>query len=174
MTLKVIESAAVHSRPAPAQVVRVAWGGSKLFASDQSFTVHATDDLEVWSVVLQHTHSITALETSPNGGLLAVGDSNRIITILNTADLTVLHSWPYHTSLVSSIAWHSGSDILVSCSVDRNIILWSVAKGGPLETILDTHRFGVNAVCFIEADLATTVVSAGADGVLRFWRCLLA
>lgn len=173
-TVKIISGTSTRSLQTPGVPGKVSWGGHKLFVSDESNAINATSDLETWTVVLSHTHTVSVLEISPNGELLAVGDSNRYVTILTTAEGLVQHSWPFHSSLVSSIAWHSGNNVLVSSSVDKSIIVWSIAKGGPLATMLDTHRLGVNAVTFIEADLRSTVVSAGADGVLRFWNCSLA
>lgn len=43
-----------------------------------------------------------------------------------------------HTKEIYDLAWSKNSDILVSCGLDKNVIVWDVKKGKQLQT-LDGH-----------------------------------
>lgn len=63
--------------------------------------------------------NITALSFSPDGTLLAAGDSNGKIIVYSLPDGSVkTSSWAFHTARIASIAWSPSGERAVSGSLD--------------------------------------------------------
>jgi WD40 repeat protein len=114
-----------------------------------------------------HRGELTCLRMSPNGLMIAAGDSNREIVIWDAVSTERLVSgFVYHTSRVTSLSWGSTSTLLVSAAVDGCVILWDVEKKKKLDVIRNAHNGVVNTVLFIRDDL---VASGGSDAVVKTW-----
>ncbi|KMU72872.1 WD domain, G-beta repeat containing protein [Coccidioides immitis RMSCC 3703] len=96
---------------------------------------------------------ITAMAFSPDGSLLAAGDSRGRIVVFKAADGTVVTDrWTAHTGRVASLAWNSKGTQLVSGALDTNIFVWSLERPGDWLEAPNAHKEGVNAVAWIADD----------------------
>ncbi|CAG8441277.1 17396_t:CDS:10 [Dentiscutata heterogama] len=111
--------------------------------------------------------AITAIAYSPNGSLLAVGDSQGKIYVYDTGSKEVkISEWCFHTARIYSIAWSPDSLHLVSGSLDTNIYVWSVEKPSSRIAIKGAHQVSVSGVTFLDNN---TVSSVGQDACLKTW-----
>ncbi|KAL0578997.1 WD40 repeat-like protein [Marasmius crinis-equi] len=116
--------------------------------------------------------AVTALSFSPDGNLLASGDTSGRICLFDVKEKKLITSrWSFHSARVSSLAWTSDSKHCVSGSLDTHVYVWSVAK--PLKNIAlkNVGLGGVNAVLWLDsADGKTgTLASAGFDACVKVW-----
>ncbi|EDV24340.1 uncharacterized protein TRIADDRAFT_57715 [Trichoplax adhaerens] len=121
---------------------------------------------EITKVSVRGTPSHLAY--SPNGELLAVGDSQRCLTVMATKAYSVtLHSWSYHTARVSYLAWSPDSTYIASGGIDSNVILWSVADAGKKAIVKGAHPMSpVNGIVWLDN---SSFVSVGSDCCTRLW-----
>lgn len=73
------------------------------------------------------TAQITALAFSPDGSLLAAGNSSGKIVVYETNSWEVkTDRWSAHTARVTSIAWNTEGTHAVSGGLDTNVFVWYV------------------------------------------------
>ncbi|KAI0356078.1 WD40 repeat-like protein [Trametes cingulata] len=110
---------------------------------------------------------VSALAFSPNGGLLASGDSSGKIVLYDVKERkTVTSRWSFHSGRIHSLAWTADGKHCASGSLDTHVYVWSVEKPMKNVAIKNAGPGGVNAVFWLgEKELA----SAGADGCVRRW-----
>jgi WD40 repeat protein len=111
-------------------------------------------------------NAVLALAFSPDGKQLAVGGSDAMIHIFNTADGKIVRSIAGHTSSVTALAYHPTGTLLVSGSKDRTIRLWNPANGQSYKS-LEGHTSWVQGVVFLAQ--GTRLASVGADQTVRLW-----
>ncbi|EEP76084.1 conserved hypothetical protein [Uncinocarpus reesii 1704] len=112
---------------------------------------------------------ISAMAFSPDGSLLAAGDSRGRIVVFKAEDGSIVTDrWTAHTGRVTSMAWSSNGTQLVSGGLDTNIFVWSLDRRGDWLEAPNAHKEGVNAVAWIADD--SKVASAGADGAVKIWQ----
>ncbi|RPD61277.1 WD40 repeat-like protein [Lentinus tigrinus ALCF2SS1-6] len=111
--------------------------------------------------------TVSALAFSPDGTLLASGDSSGKIVLYNASERkTVTTRWSFHSGRVNSLAWTADGQHCASGSLDTHVYVWSVAKPIKNIAIKNAGPGGVNAVFWVNhGELA----SAGADGCVRLW-----
>ncbi|TFK88146.1 WD40 repeat-like protein [Polyporus arcularius HHB13444] len=111
--------------------------------------------------------TVSALAFSPDGALLASGDSSGKIVLYDVAERkTVTTRWSFHSGRVNSLAWTADGQHCASGSLDTHVYVWSVAKPMKNIAIKNAGPGGVNAVFWVkDGELA----SAGADGCVRLW-----
>ncbi|KAJ3848746.1 WD40-repeat-containing domain protein [Lentinula lateritia] len=115
---------------------------------------------------------VSALAFSPDGNLLASGDSSGGISLFDVKEKKLITSrWSFHTARVNSLSWTSDSKHCASGSLDTHVYIWSVAK--PLKNIAikNAGARGVNAVLWIDNSDGKTgqLVSSGADASVKVW-----
>ncbi|KAK7462716.1 WD40 repeat-like protein [Stygiomarasmius scandens] len=124
-------------------------------------------------VTLEENKSVvSALAFSPDGKLLASGDSSGRIALFDVPEKKHITSrWSFHSARINSLAWTSDSKHCASGSLDTHVYIWSVAK--PLKNIAlkNVGPGGVNGVLWVDAAEGGKgkLVSAGADGCVRVW-----
>ncbi|KAI0690233.1 WD40 repeat-like protein [Cerioporus squamosus] len=111
--------------------------------------------------------AVSALAFSPDGALLASGDSSGKIVLYDVRERkTVTTRWSFHSGRVNSLAWTADGQHCASGSLDTHVYVWSVAKPMKNIAIKNAGPGGVNAVFWLkDGELA----SAGADGCVRLW-----
>ncbi|RDX44431.1 WD40 repeat-like protein [Lentinus brumalis] len=111
--------------------------------------------------------TVSALAFSPDGALLASGDSSGKIVLYDVGERkTVTTRWSFHSGRVNSLAWTADGQHCASGSLDTHVYVWSVAKPMKNIAIKNAGPGGVNAVFWVkDGELA----SAGADGCVRLW-----
>lgn len=112
---------------------------------------------------------VSALAFSPDGSLLAVGDSRGRILVYKVADGSLVNDrWTAHTARVTSLAWDESNTYVVSGSVDTNIFVWSMNSPGDWLQVTNAHKEGVNGVAWVAG--SSKVASAGADAAVKIWK----
>jgi WD40 repeat protein len=112
-----------------------------------------------------HKSGVTALAFSPNGQVIASGDSSRLIYLWNSATGEVTRTLSYHTLRVTSLTFDSAGSLLLSGSVDCAVVLYDTNSNR--KRMQDcAHRGGVSAVTFGRNG---ELFSAGADNAIRRW-----
>lgn len=112
---------------------------------------------------------VTAMAFTPDGSLLAAGDSRGRIVVFKTADGSIVTDrWTAHTGRITSVAWNSKGTQLVSGGLDTNVFVWSLERPGDWLQASNAHKEGVNAVAWIADGLK--VASAGVDGAVKIWQ----
>ncbi|KAF7589103.1 WD40 repeat-like protein [Aspergillus hancockii] len=111
---------------------------------------------------------VSALAFSPDGSLLAVGDSRGRVLVYKVSDGTVVTDrWTAHTSRITSIAWNEDGTHVVSGALDTNIFVWSLANPGDWLQVSNAHKEGVNGVAWVAK---SKIASAGADAAVKVWK----
>ncbi|KAI0716528.1 WD40 repeat-like protein [Earliella scabrosa] len=111
--------------------------------------------------------AVSALAFSPDGALLASGDSSGKIVLYNVAERkTVTTRWSFHSGRIHSLAWTADGQHCASGSLDTHVYIWSVAKPMKNIAIKNAGPGGVHAVFWLKDN---EVASAGADGCVRVW-----
>lgn len=143
-------------------------------ASDSTIRIHTISGSSITESKKIITRSIvTTVSYSPDGSLLAAGDSSGKITLFEVSGgeyKVKTTRWAFHTARVESIVWNSEGTHVVTGSLDTNVFIYSVAN--PVKNLKagNAHMGGVNAVGWEGGD----VVSVGADGCVKRWAVTLA
>lgn len=117
------------------------------------------------TVIKGHRGTIQTVRYSPDGKLLAVGDKFREIIVYDTSDYSPKYTeLLFHSGAVTDLDWSSDSKYLVSCSLDKNVIVWDFANGKHISKT--AHYQGVRSVVFLNG---SSVLSAGAGYNLKKW-----
>jgi WD40 repeat protein len=132
------------------------------------YTVDGNHKLSIKEKLTASTAQITSLAFSPNGSLIATGNSSGKIIVYDTSSWEVkTDRWSAHTARVTSIAWNSESTYAVSGGLDTNIFVWSLKSPGKRVKAANAHKDGVNGVTWIDGD--KKIASAGGDAALKIW-----
>ncbi|KAJ7468007.1 WD40-repeat-containing domain protein [Mycena latifolia] len=115
---------------------------------------------------------LSALEFSPDGTMLAAGDSSGRIVLFDVKEKTMITGrWSFHSARINSLTWTADSKHCASGSLDTHVYVWSVAN--PIRNIAlkNAGPGGVNAVLWVGGSTGKsgTLASAGADGCVRLW-----
>ncbi len=98
---------------------------------------------------LSNSYDVLSVNFSPDGTMLATGDSNNEIKIWDTTAWTVSETLTGHTASVTSLAWSADGTMLASgsSSTSDNIKIWNTSTWVADQTL--THgSVGVNSVVF--------------------------
>ncbi|KAL1993423.1 hypothetical protein VTN49DRAFT_3372 [Thermomyces lanuginosus] len=113
-------------------------------------------------------NAVSALSFSPDGSLLAIGETRGRVLVHRAADGSlVVDRWTAHTGRVTGLAWNDRGTHLVSGALDTNIFVWSLAKPGDWIEGLHAHKEGVTAVAWLGE---TKIASVGADAAVKIWK----
>ncbi|MEO1394928.1 MAG: NB-ARC domain-containing protein [Cyanobacteria bacterium J06634_5] len=137
------------------------------------YEVNFTDSDLARSVFNQPFGSIRTMSFSPDGQVLATGDTNSEIWLWQTAfspasgDIkSHISTLQGHQNWVCSVAFSPDGNRLVSGSADRTIRLWNAHTGECLQT-LTGHENWVMSVAF--SPDGNRLVSGSADRTIRLW-----
>ena len=110
---------------------------------------------------------VTSAAFSPGGGLIATSRGN--FARIWDVD-TGLERWvsPRHTGTVTDVAFSPTGDQLVTGSVDTIARIWDTTTGELVATHFGHTGLGINDVDFSPDVEAHAIVTAGADGTLRY------
>ncbi len=118
------------------------------------------------SVFAESLESIVSVTFSPDGTLLATGDTSGDIYLWGVADGKKLSSFKGHTGNIQSVAFSPDGKILASASYDHTVRLWEVSTGQCLN-VLEGHARWVWSVAF--SPDGKTLASGAVDSTIRLW-----
>jgi len=108
-----------------------------------------------------HRGPLSAIAFSPNGKLLASGDTNREIILWDVQAKAIKYQgWVFHSARINSLAWSPDNVHLASGSLDQNIFIWNADAPASRIQIKNSHHLGVNVVIWLDEN---TVASGGQD-----------
>jgi WD40 repeat protein len=151
----------------------IAASGSLVAVGDDAnvvhvYTVDSSHKLSPKEKLTKSTAQITALAFSPNGSLLAVGNSSGKIVAYETNSWDIkTDRWSAHTARVTCIAWNKEGTHAVSGGLDTNVFVWSVKAPGKRVKASNAHKDGVNGVAWVDG--GKKVASTGGDASLKIW-----
>jgi WD40 repeat protein/transcriptional regulator with XRE-family HTH domain len=109
---------------------------------------------------------IFSVAFSPNGKLLATGDTNGEIRLYEVANSQQLMTCKGHTGWIWSVTFSSDDQVLASGSNDQTIKLWDTSTGQCLKT-LEGHSGGVRSVTFSPG--GQVIASGSDDQTVKLW-----
>ena len=136
----------------------------------QPITLHRVNFKEAdlsQSVFAETLGSILTLAFSPDGKLLATGDTDFKIHLWDVATGEQRLSWQGHDDWIRSIAFSPNGQLLATGSEDVTIRLWEVKTGRCLNT-LTGHETWVRSVTF--SPDGQTLASSSDDRTIRLWQ----
>ncbi|GAX37026.1 NB-ARC domain-containing protein [Nodularia sp. NIES-3585] len=118
------------------------------------------------SVFTETFGGIASVAFSPNGELLATGDTNGEIRLYQVADWKQLQICQGHINWVPSLAFSPDGSILASSSSDHTVKLWDTNTGQCLQTLRE-HEHEVWTIAF--SPDGNTLVSGSNDRTMKLW-----
>ncbi|WP_242717025.1 WD40 domain-containing protein [Microcoleus vaginatus] len=110
--------------------------------------------------------SVRSVIFSPDGKLLATGDSDGVVRLWEASTGREILTCKGHTNVVESVAFSPDGEILASASYDKIIKLWDVQTGECLK-VLQGHTESVMSVTF-NPD-GNILASGSFDRTIRLW-----
>ncbi|CAG8586963.1 14992_t:CDS:2, partial [Acaulospora colombiana] len=137
--------------PSPSGAIAINPSGTEIAVGSEDAKVRIyrvnNAELEEKERLTDNRGAITAIAYSPDGSLLAVGDSlGKIIAYDAESKKNKEFYWGFHTAKVNSIAWSPDSLHAASGSLDTNVYVWSVEKPTKNVAIKGAHQVNVNGL----------------------------
>lgn len=107
-----------------------------------------------------------SIDLSPDGQVMAVGDSIGNIYLWNISTTQLLTTLEGHIGWVWSVAFSPDGNLLVSGSADSSVRLWNVESGQCLQ-VLTAHTSDVRSVSF--SPDGQQLASSSEDKTVRLW-----
>ena len=118
------------------------------------------------SVFAETFGGVLSVAFSPDGKLLALGDTNGDIRLYQVSNWQQLLICKGHTNWVLSLAFSPNSSIFASGSIDHTVKLWDVRTGQCLKTLCG-HEHEIWSVAF--SPDGNTLASASDDQTIKLW-----
>ncbi|MBV6623459.1 MAG: NACHT domain-containing protein [Rivularia sp. (in: Bacteria)] len=110
--------------------------------------------------------NVGAVAFSPDGKLLATGDSSNMVRLWDTNNGKQIQIFEGHTHTVNSVAFSWDGKQVISASVDTTIRLWDI-KSGKCIRIFKGHIHWVASVAFHPDK--KIIASGSGDKTIKFW-----
>jgi WD40 repeat protein len=132
------------------------------------FTVDSSNKLSPKEKLTKSLAYISTLSFSPDGSLLAVGNSQGKIVVYDTSSWEIkTDRWSSHTARVTSIAWNKEGTHAVSGAWDTHIHVWSLKAPGKRVKAANAHKDGVSGVAWVDG--GSKIISSGGDAAVKIW-----
>ncbi|KST65699.1 WD40 domain-containing protein [Mastigocoleus testarum] len=118
------------------------------------------------SVFSETFGGVVSVAFSPDGKLLAMGDTNGEIRLYQVSDWKQLLIYKDHTNWVVSLAFSPNGKTIASGSMDYTVSLWDISTGQSLQTF-QGHDNEVWSVAF--SPDGDTLVSGSDDQTIKLW-----
>jgi WD40 repeat protein len=113
-----------------------------------------------------HSGSVTSVDWSPDGSLIASGSFDKSVRIWDEGNAREVATLTGHTQSVESVDWSPDGKVIASGSFDKKVLLWDVATHDVIATL--DHPSYVNSVAW--SPDGTALATACDDGKVRIWR----
>jgi predicted NACHT family NTPase len=136
------------------------------FSSASLRRVNFTEANLADSVFTRVLETVWSVAFSPDGKLLAIGDSNGVVQLLEATSNRELLSCKGHSNSIRSVAFSPDGEILASGSSDHTVRLWNIRNGECLN-ILPGHTSQVLSVAFsLDGEM---LASGSSDHTVKLW-----
>ncbi len=117
-------------------------------------------------VFVETLGGIFSVAFSPNGKLLATGDTNNEIRLYQVVDGQQMLTCRGHAGWVRSVTFSPNGDIMASGSDDQTVRLWNVSTGQCVAN-LQGHSSGIQSIAF--STNGHMLASSSEDKTVKFW-----
>ncbi len=131
----------------------------------QLHRVNFANSMFTKSVFTQIIGAVLSVAFSPDGKLLAAGETNGNIRLWQISDGQLFLTLEGHTDQISSIAFSPDGHILASGNDDKSIKLWEIPSGRLIRTLEDT--IGICSVNF--SPDGQTLAAGNYDHTVKLW-----
>ncbi|WP_413199683.1 NB-ARC domain-containing protein [Nostoc piscinale] len=121
------------------------------------------------SVFAETFGGVLSIAFSPNGKLLAMGDTNGEIRLYQVTNCNQVLTFQGHTNWVPSLSFSPDGSILASSSSDHTVKLWNSHTGQCLKT-LQEHEHEVWTIAF--SPDGKTLVTGSNDRTIKLWNVI--
>jgi WD40 repeat protein len=111
---------------------------------------------------------IWSIDISPDGQIVASGDSNGRINLWNVKEEKLIRTLTEHQSSVSGLAFSPDGEVLASAGSDNTVKIWNPATGELLDTL--EHKNRVHCVAF--SSDGKILVTGSSDQTIKVWERL--
>ena len=101
----------------------------------------------------------TAIKLSNNGKILAVGDSEGVISLNSYPDFQLLKNLKAHENVITTLDFNSTNKIIASGSRDHKVVIWDIDKGEKIIENNTSFSQGIYDLKFSPNDEILGVVS---------------
>lgn len=136
----------------------------QVYVGDKKGNMHIYDyDLNLVSTTEIFGQAIYDIRASNNGKLIAVCDNTKVINIWDVEEMKVYASqFVFHQGRVFDLAWNEDDTRLLSCSLDRSVILWDI----PGKQKINKHESVDKESCYSNSFVDGGYVVSGAMGTI--------
>lgn len=114
-----------------------------------------------------HTKGVSDVAYSPiDSNILALCSDDLTIRIWSISKSKCLRILKKHTYHITTLAFNSKGNLLISGAADETIVVWDLTTGRSLKT-LAAHSDPVSSVCLTPDD--TIIISGSYDGLMRLF-----
>ncbi len=117
-------------------------------------------------VFVETLGGIFSVAFSPNGKLLATGDTNNEIRVYQVMDGQQMLTCKGHVGWIRSVAFSPNEDIIASGGDDQTVRLWNVSTGQCVAN-LQGHSSGIQSIAF--STNGRILASSSEDKTVKFW-----
>ena len=126
----------------------------------------ANNSKELISTLSGHNSTISQIQYSPDGKLLASASADNAIKLWDAEKGELITTLEGHKAGVNSVIFSHDARVLISGSEDKTVKIWDI-KSNSLITNLEGHTDGIKAVAISPDN--KFIVSAGYDKTIKIW-----
>lgn len=142
----------------------------EIYIGDRKGALHIIDmDFKQKSVKNSvHYGEYTVIKISPDGKLLASGDTQKFINVLDASTKEVYSSsLSSHSSRIYSLSWSDDSKYLASGSLDSSVYIYNMETKKKIKEYKNVEPDQVSQVCF--ANENKDIVTGGPSSMLKIY-----
>ena len=144
----------------------LASGGGHSSRSGEIKLWNTADGVFVRGITTPHSDTVTSLEFSYAGDMLASCGTDRFVKVHKVADATLVKAFEGHTGHVLGVSWQANGRRLASAGADKVIKIWDLVSGEQQRTIAGLTK-EATAIRFLSP--SEEVLAASGDPTVRIY-----